>query len=273
MYEHHWNLERRPFDCGCEAADYVAVAPHEAALLKLEYLVEADKGCGALAGPSGAGKTFLTHVLERRLGDRTGPFARVLYPRMDAAGLVQQIAARLGVSQADLDGAGLNTSVELLRRRLGELARVDQSPVIVVDDAHLIESSEPWHCLRQLMNLRDGEGVSFTLLLVGQPSMLGRLREYPDFYDRAGVKVSLAPLEPEEVGRYVAGRLRLAGVEDGVLDADAYEAIGRLSRGLPRAVNQIADLSLLVGYADGLPMLQREQVEAAAGELRVATAD
>ena len=273
MYESHWNLERRPFDCGCDAGDYVETASHEAALLKLEYLIESGKGAGVLVGPSGTGKTFLTHVLESRVGDQTGPFARVLYPRMDAAGLVQQIAARLGVSHADFDGASLNVSVELLRRRLAELSRIEQTPVIVIDDGHLVESAEVWHCLRQLMNLRDEEGVAFTLLMAGQPSLLGRLREYPDFYDRASVRVSLPPLSTEQVGAYVAGRLQNAGVDDGVFDVDGLASIAKLSRGLPRSVNQIADLTLLVGYADGLPMIRREQVEAASNELSVASCD
>ena len=268
MYESYWHLTRRPFDGELDAGLYVPAAAADAALLKLEYAVDSGKGVAVLAGPAGVGKTFLTHVLESRLRGRAGDFARVLYPRLDPAGLVQQFCARLGMSFDEIDGRSLAASLELFRWRVRELGQETGPPVLVVDDAHLIECPELWHCLRMLLNVRDEPGCDFTLLLVGQPALLGRLQSYPDLADRAGVRVAMPPLDAAGVEDYLRGRLAAAGVADGVFDVDGVEAVSDLSEGLPRRINQIADLALLVGYADRLPLIGREQAEDAAGELR-----
>ena len=54
---------------------------------------------------------------------------------------------------------------------------------------------------------------------------------------------------------------------------DAYRSFWELSQGVPRRMNQMCDLSLLVGYADGMSELTSVEVEAAAEEVMAISLD
>lgn len=275
MYQSYWNLSRSPFECDLDVDFYHETGSHAAALLKLQYLIEQCKGAGVLAAGSGMGKTYLTHVLEKRLGEVSGPVVRMLYPRLEPAGLLAQIAVRLGVTPGEVDSMSVGTDriIERLRTRLVAICRGGRKPVIIIDDAHMIDSPEVWHCLRLLMNFREADGIDFTLLLVGQPQLLGHLRQYGDLYDRLAVRVSLAPLTEDDVNEYVTRRLSVAGSEEDVFIPEAVSLLTDLSGGVPRKINQMADLTLLVGYADRLERITDAEMSAASEEMQIASVD
>lgn len=280
MYQSYWNLAKQPFECDFDPACFYESTSHAAAVLKLKYLVEQSKGAGVLAADSGLGKTFLTHVLESRLADRHSPVVRLLYPRLDAAGVLAQIAIRLGVNPDDVDSANVSTDqiVERLKARLAKSGNAGRSPVIIVDDAHMIESDEVWHALRLLLNFREEShheagGIDFTLLLVGQPQLLGHLRTFADLYDRLAVRVSLSPLDIDGVHSYLSHRLSVSGSDESPFSDDAIEMLADLSGGVPRKINQLADLTMLVGFADKLEQITAQEMAAASEEMLIASVD
>lgn len=280
MYQTYWNLSQSPFECDLDTGFYYETGSHAAAVLKLEYLVEQGKGAGVLAAESGLGKTFVTHVLEDRLGENFSPIVRLLYPRLDPGGLLAQIAIRLGVTPGEVDTQSVSTDqiVERLKNRLTVIAKTGRKPVIIIDDAHLIESHEVWHCLRMLLNFREEachetDGIDFTLLLVGQPMLLGQLRSFGDLYDRLAVRVGLTPLSEVDLGDYLASRMAHAGTETAVFTQDAVAMLHELTGGVPRKVNQLADLTLLVGYADKLQHITADEMSAASEEMLIASVD
>lgn len=280
MYQSYWNLSRAPFECDLNTAFYCETTSHAAAVLKLQYLIEQGKGAGVLAAGSGYGKTFVTHVLEDRLSDGQGPFVRILYPRLDAGGVLAQIAIRLGVTPGEVDTQKVSTDqiVERLKNRLSAVSKSGRKPVIIIDDAHLIESHEVWHALRLLLNFREQashqtDGIDFTLLLVGQPQLLGMLRSFADLYDRLAVRVSLSPLSEPELDEYVAARMTHSGSDCQVFVPEAISMLAELSGGVPRKVNQLADLTLLVGFADKLQHITASEMSAASEEMLIASVD
>jgi len=54
----------------------------------------------------------------------------------------------------------------------------------------------------------------------------------------------------DETGTYIAHDVKLAGRADTLFADDAVELIHNTSRGLPRAVNNLAVQALLAAYAD-----------------------
>ena len=62
-------------------------------------------------------------------------------------------------------------------------------------------------------------------------------------------------------------RLQAAGRRETVFDAAAAETIWELSQGIPRRINQLCDLALLVGFVDELRTVGAVEIEAAAEEL------
>ena len=80
-------------------------------------------------------------------------------------------------------------------------------------------------------------------------------------------RCSLGPLLAEETAEYVRHRLSVAGRQARVFSEAALATIAELSQGVPRRINQVCDLALLIGFADERTELTPVDVEAAATEL------
>lgn len=76
--------------------------------------------------------------------------------------------------------------------------------------------------------------------------------------------VTLPPLAPEEVARYVAARLAAAGQPRGLLEPGAVLALARHSGGLLRLVNIIGGAAVFLAKLDGVPRVSSKHVEEAA---------
>ena len=55
---------------------------------------------------------------------------------------------------------------------------------------------------------------------------------------------------------YVEHRMSAAGARKRIFVESALQALFECSGGVPRRINRLADLALLVGYADGLELNQ-----------------
>ncbi len=76
--------------------------------------------------------------------------------------------------------------------------------------------------------------------------------------------VTLPPLAPTEVARYVAARLAATGQPRGLLEPEAVLALARHSGGLLRLVNTIGGAAVFLAKLDGAPCVGPKHVEEAA---------
>lgn len=272
MHESYWQLERPAFECDADPEFYFPASTHEGALLKLRYVVEHRKGAALLAGPHGVGKSYLTHILSRELGDEQYIVVRIVFPKLDPVELLSDLAARLG-STADSRGEEHGDRVlRRLEQRLEQLTIEHRHAVLIVDEAHLLEP-EHLQTLQLLMNLREPPRLDFTLILIGQPELLPRVRRVGGLDSRIAARTTLRPLSLEETAEYAAHRLRIAGRDDSPFTGDALRSICELAQGAPRRINQLCDLALLIGYADEARELTAVDAEAAGAELACVSAD
>jgi type II secretory pathway predicted ATPase ExeA len=65
----------------------------------------------------------------------------------------------------------------------------------------------------------------------------------------------------------------VAGREKEIFTKDAHTSIFELSGGIPRRINRLCDLSLLVGYAENLTKLTAAEIEAVSDELLTTAAE
>jgi len=83
----------------------------------------------------------------------------------------------------------------------------------------------------------------------------------------AGRKVSFAAFNESETAAYVEHRLRVAGSPRSIVDPDALPTLQELTNGIPRRINRLCDLALLVGYAEEQQMLDASHFESVCREL------
>lgn len=271
MYAQHWNLETNPFENDFDSAFFFPSRTHQAALLKLRYLVAGNKGCGLLIGDTGAGKSFVTKMLSRDLDKQFAPFVHVHFPVMSAAELVRYLAAQLSGDDPIEEKNGFHHVLQGFERALQFHARANRHPVIVIDEAHLIDQHEVFQAIQLLLNFR--EETPFTILLCGHRGLISRISRIRELDERIGIKSIIQPLTREESAAYVRYRLNAAGVKGEIFDAAALNEIHELSTGVPRKINRIADLALLVGFADGMTQVTGRDIDGVADELGVGLGD
>lgn len=266
MYESYWQLRQKPFDNSADPQFYYPGESHQAALLKLRYAVESRRGGALLAGAAGTGKTLLVEMLRTLLGESFAPLVRLVYPQMSTAELLAYLADELEGSPSATSG-GVHQSVQRIQHFLAENVQQGRHAVLVVDEAHLIESGHTFETLRMLLNFGWNGQPGLTLLLAGQPGILPILDRMPQLEERLAVKCLLRPLTVQETSQYVTHRFQAAGATRPIVEHDAFPTLHELTHGIARQINRLCDLALLIGFAEERRTLSATHFEAVCREL------
>lgn len=273
MYESYWQLREKAFENGSDSRFYFPGASHQAALLKLRYAVESRHSAALLAGPSGVGKTMIADVLRSNLQAPFEPVIHLVFPQMSPADLLSYLALELGAISGDSPEMSIPATVRAVSGFLHENTAGGRHAVVILDEAHLIEDLKTWESLRLLLNFREDGHGPMTLVLLGQPGVLSFFDRHPHWEGLLGVKCLLRSLDPAECRQYVSHRLKAAGCERSPFDDEAFEVIHELTQGIPRRINRLCDLALLIGYAEQQNVLTAEHIRAVDEELTTVAAD
>ena len=265
MYEQHWQLNSQPFENGARGDSYYPSEIHQGALLKLRYTVENRRGGAALSGGSGLGKSVLIDLMLSSLPEEIYPRVNIVYPQMPAAQLIAFICSE--VAGLDRPPTTVSESVSILRDFLVENGTNGRHAVIVVDEAHLIENVEALETLRLLLNFEHEGSPLLSLILSGQPDVLTNLERYSSFGDRMSVRTLLRPFSLEETASYISHRMTAAGATRTVFANDATDLIHELTQGVPRNINSLCDLSLLIGFAEGAQQIDAKAITSVSEEM------
>ncbi len=263
-YQTHYGLRCRPFAETVEPAYFVPLPSREAALRRLRYGLEQARGPVLVYGPPGVGKTLLACRLTDSQASRS---VHLTFPSMPVADLMSFLAAELSATGAT--APGLAGTIRSIRTCLAEASSSGKRLVLMVDEAHLIDDPATFESLRLLLNFSSRGEPDLDLVLIGTPELLLKLPVTLE--DRVATRVLVAPLDEAETAAYVAGRLQAAGLQDGqtLFTTDALFALHRASDGLPRRLNRLADLALLIAYARDQAAPDLDAVATAARELGV----
>jgi general secretion pathway protein A len=148
------------------------------------------------------------------------------------------------------------------------LAPLQASAIVFIDEAQNL----PPDVVEQVRILAEA-GEASTLLqviLVGQPSLtaLLRRRENQSLQQRVTVRTRLSPLPLDELDGYLMHRMAVAGSGPRLqFDQPAIERMHRLSKGLPRVVNLIADRALARAAEMSSGVIDAALIDAAAEDL------
>jgi general secretion pathway protein A len=248
LYTSHFGLRERPFSLVPDPSFLFWSPAHRRAFAVLEYGIVTHAPITLVTGEIGTGKTTLLRHLLGTLGDDV-TVGLVSNAQGERGELLRWVLAALGeTADANAPHADLCAGVEMaLLRACAGGRRV----VLVFDEAQNLprDSLEELQGLTNLGTAREG---AVQLVLFGQPE-LGDVVQRADmarFVQRVGASVHLGRMDPATVAAYIDHRLAVAGAVRPILSAGAAALIGQSSDGVPRLVNQIADLSLVYAFAE-----------------------
>ena len=267
MYEKYWNVNDKPFENTADAKFYYPSDTHQGALLKLRYAVENSTGGALLTGAPGLGKTLVIQSLLRQLSETVAPRINLVFPKMPNEQLLSYIADELCESRADGASRSIDQSVRQIKSALVQNVEEGRLAVLVVDEAHLLAADRTLDTLRLLLNFEHQGKPCLTLILAGQPNLLPVLERHPGLEERMAVKCLLRPFSLDETSSYVQHRFQQAGGDPAVFEQDAIGAIHAISHGVPRKINRLCDLALLIAFAEEHSSISAGQIESVSDEL------
>ena len=266
MYEQFHGLSERPFSITPDPRYLYMSARHAEALAHLIYGVRENGGFTQLTGEVGTGKTLLVRCLLERLPKRTET-AIMLDPPDNRLEFLQALCRELRV-RTPRWAATPSTLGAALNRKLLRTYASGRSTVLIVDEAQALEP-ELLEQVRRLTNLETARRKLLGIVLAGQPELYETLAR-PDLRQlaqRITARCHLGPLSRAETGEYLQHRLKVAGAGGEVFSARAKRRLHRISRGIPRIINVVADRALLGAFVRRQNEVGASLVRAAAREV------
>lgn len=245
MYKDYFGFREKPFSKTPDPRFLFLSRGHEEALARLEFVVE-EREIAVLTGDIGCGKTTLSRALMDRLGKRYR-FCYIINPRLNAVEFLRTVARLLDI---EFPAADKDALLDQIHGVLYENYSRGICPVLVIDEAQMIDSSDVFDEIRLLTNFQLDDRNLLSILIMGQPELRSMLNAhcYEPLRQRISLQYHLEPLSLEETMEYLDFRLEMAGGTAGLFTPDAVQKIYELTGGVPRTINSMATNALLVGY-------------------------
>jgi general secretion pathway protein A len=266
MYKSFFGLNETPFSITPNPRYLYMSERHTEALAHLIYGIKDSGGFIQLTGEVGTGKTTLIRSLLQRLPENAD-VALILNPQLSATEFLTSILAELGIALPKNPGS-LKALTDALNQFLLENHSKGRRTVLIVDEAQNF-AVDVLEQIRLLTNLETDKQKLLQITLIGQPelrTMLSR-NDLRQLAQRITGRYHLQPLSQEDTEKYVRHRLQVAGSSRAIFDTRACRELFRLSAGIPRIINVIADRALLGAYTQDQHEIGPRLVRQAATEV------
>lgn len=256
----------RPFLAAPRVDFYHAAKQIDAALHGLDRLVRRAEGIGLVVGPPGTGKSLLLAKVAESVRDDFDVAllsgARICTRRA----LWQSILAEIGEPYRGIDEAELRIGVV---ERVRGLAASGSGLVVLVDEAttlptRLIEE------LRLLTNIPTPlPAVHIVLAATAELEEILGSPKMESLSQRIGGRFYLEPLDHAETAAFVRTQMRMASLDwESQFEPGCDDAVFTASDGVPRLVNQICDLALVLVAEAGRTRVAPTDIAAAWQEIQ-----
>jgi general secretion pathway protein A len=258
MYESFWKLKEKPFENTPDPRFIYYSHQHKEAVARMLYVVREHKGAALLTGEYGSGKTLLSRVLWHEL-QQENKFQSVfiLNPRLSGLEFIQEIVHQLGAPEVPANKIEL---FHAMHKLLYASYNAGKHCVIVIDEAQAIEDRNIFEEVRLLLNFQLDTAFLLTIILLGQPELRYSVMSLPQFMQRMAVRYHLKAFEEVETREYILHRLGVSGAKRQIFDEEALHEVHVSSQGIPRRINTLCDLALLVGFGSNLETIDKSVI-------------
>ena len=260
----HYGFSRTPFGRGLAPQTLHRHGAHAEAVARIGWCIH-ERGLGVITGEVGAGKTVAVRAALTALDSSRHTIIYLGNPAVGGRGLYGCIVTALGGTPRFHKAALIPQTTDLLAAEEHERGR---TTILVLDEAHLIDPGQ----LEELRLLTNSEMYShspFACLLGGQPTLRRRIKlgTFAALDQRITLRYAMAGMTDTETAGYLSHHLKLVGRSDTLFSDDAVAMIHQVSRGLPRAVNNLAIQALVAAYATNKTIVDESSARAAVAEV------
>jgi type II secretory pathway predicted ATPase ExeA len=260
----HYGFTKTPFGKALAPQMLHRHDAHAEAVARIDWCIS-ERALGVITGEVGAGKTVAVRAALANLDTSRHTVIYLGNPAVGGRGLHGGIVCALGGVPRFHKAALIPQTMDLLAAEEHERGRV---VVLVLDEGHLL-GADQLEELRLLSNSELDSHSPFACLLVGQPTLRRRIKlgTFAALDQRIALRYAMNGMTDKETASYVAHHLALAGRSDTLFSDDAITLIHQVSRGLPRAVNNLAIQALVAAYASRKAIVDESSARAAVTEV------
>lgn len=267
MYTEFYGLKTEPFLLTPDHHFYFESQVHEQAMAHLMYGLSRGEGFIVITGEVGAGKTTIVQRLCATIDKEHVVAAHVVTTLLSGVELLRMVCSAFKIR----DIPEKKDAVLLcLQDYFESLQRAGRKALLVVDEAQNLSASALEE-LRMLSNFQIGTSAPCQIFLVGQPQFRDTLTHpnLEQLRQRVIASYHLGPMSRDEVGQYLAHRLKYAGWKgDPKFENSAIDGVYAASGGVPRQINTLCSRLLLLGFLDNLHVFLGDDVLRVAADLR-----
>lgn len=242
----YFGFTRMPFGRDLAPASLFRSKSHAEAVARLGWCVE-ERGLGVLTGEVGCGKTVAARATVAGLDPSRQQVIYCPNPTVGGRGILSLVVAALGGVPRFHRAALVPQAAAALAMAEAERGR---RVLIIVDESHLL-NPEQLEDLRMITNDHMDSRSPAAVILIGQPTLRRRLHQgtMAALDQRITLRVHMEGMDLAETLAYTRHHLGQVGRSDPLFSDDAVAVIHHASRGLPRAVNNLALQGLVATFA------------------------
>lgn len=252
-------MTRKPFVKNVPVNDLYTNIAIENILGLLKYGAD-NREFVVLTGDAGCGKTTTIRRFKESLSKQEYLILYISESRLTPCWLYKNI-----LEQLEIEPKFYRSDVKRqLQSEMNKCLEIQKKKVVcILDEAHLIER-DTLEEIRFLLNSNFDSENLMSLVLVGQTEFIDeklRLKNYTAIRQRVDKFCTIPHLDRTETERYIEAHLKYAGGNTGLFSAKAIDVIFQQSTGLPRVINNLCELSLMLAAQESRKEIDKLTVQ------------
>jgi type II secretory pathway predicted ATPase ExeA len=268
VYLKHFGFKTKPFLITPETESFFTEGSRASLWKSLLYVLQNEEGIVKVTGGVGSGKTTVCRWLLSQLSAEKFKTIYIADPSLTRSQMLFALADGLN---APVSRSAPDQVVVAVQKALATLHASGRRMVLLIDEAHAM----PEDTLDQirLLSQIEASGNKIMHIVLFGPEELDHNLALPELRavrDRITQSFRLKRLTTRDIDAYIAFKLKTAGYEGPpVFSPNALKAIGRLTGGVPRRINIIADKALLAAALDRRFEVRARDIATAAQEIKL----
>ncbi len=268
MYLKHFGLKTKPFLVTPETEAFFTGGSRHSFWESLVYVLKTEEGIFKVVGEVGSGKTTVCRYLLKKLPSKRFKTIYFADPTLTREQMLYALADGLDLP---LDRAAPELMIVMLQKKLAEIYSSDRKVVLLIDEAHAMPE-ETLDQIRLLSQVEASGNKIMQIVLFG-PEELDHNLALPELRpvrERITQSFRLKRLNLKDISEYLDFKMKAAGYEGPtVFSQNSIRLMVRLTNGVPRRINILADKALLSAGLGGRFTVNSKDILTAAREIKL----
>lgn len=251
MFRAYYNMDFNPFSNEIETKYNFISNDFTQASARLDILRQ-HRGIGILTGEPGCGKSFCLRHFAHSLSKSLYKIIYIPITTLTVKEFYMALCDGLGIAPAYKKVV----MFKQIQEAIFSYSSKNITPVILVDEVQFLSNSI-LDDFRLILNFDMDSKNPCIVIFCGQPKLVLQLERqvHEALRQRIAINYTFCGLSRSETKEYILSRFKLCGRGEAPVDEGSYEFIFATTSGVPRKINKLMTMALLLGFKEKQPLL------------------